>query len=207
MKSPNDWDDINAESLLLDPENQRSKSDPIRRQLHSGRTAGFSVMLDPDLLNYQCTNTGESNFCHWWYISCALCLLCNDFYTMLSLESEGFVVGLNLPIDYPRMIDNGIAVKPSTEVFVGLRPDITVAHDTIRNTNLASANQYVLLMPSELQMHINLQSTIFTLPLQLKQYLSLPCLSIFWFCRRNAIATLKASVSCTITRSTQHQIV
>jgi len=42
----------------------------------------------------------------------------------------------HLPIDVPKAVDFGIAVRPNSEVFMGIRPEITMADDDIRNFSL-----------------------------------------------------------------------
>lgn len=82
------------------------------RQLYPGRQAGLSVVLDPDLDEYKCTNT----------------------------DSEGFMLGLNVPIDMPKMKDNGIAIRTRSEVYVGMRPEITLSDEALKTFPLVCQN-------------------------------------------------------------------
>ncbi len=75
------------------------------RQRYPGRSAGLSILLDPDMDEYFCTNT----------------------------DSEGFIMGINVPLDFPRMKDNGIAVQTNSEIFVALKPEVTMSHASIKN--------------------------------------------------------------------------
>lgn len=80
----------------------KNRSVPYR-QRYPGRSAGLSILLDPDLDDYFCTNT----------------------------DSEGYIMGVNVPLDFPRMRDNGIAIQTTAEIFVGLKPEVTMSHDSI----------------------------------------------------------------------------
>lgn len=48
------------------------------------------------------------------------------------VDSEGFVVGLTTPIEFPRMKDNGIAIRTSSEVFISIVPEITMIAETAK---------------------------------------------------------------------------
>lgn len=97
------WKDANLsyENLMFTKETA-NRSVPYR-QRYPGRSSGLSIMVDPDLDEYFCTNT----------------------------DSEGFIMGVNVPLDFPRIKDNGIAMQTDSEIFVGLTPDITMSHDSI----------------------------------------------------------------------------
>lgn len=81
-----------------------NRSHPYR-QKYPGRSAGLSLLLNPDLDEYFCTNT----------------------------DSEGFILGINVPLDFPRMKDNGIALRTDSEIFVSVRPDITMSDATVKS--------------------------------------------------------------------------
>lgn len=82
------------------------------RQLYPGRQAGLSIVLDPDLDEYKCTNT----------------------------DSEGFMLGLNVPLDMPKMKDNAIPIRTGSEVYVGMRPEITLSDEAVKTFPLVSSN-------------------------------------------------------------------
>lgn len=98
-----EWERANLkyDNLMFTSDEQTNV--PYRQQF-PGRQAGLSVVLDPDIRNYKCTNT----------------------------DSEGYMLGLNVPLDMPKMKDNGIAIKTNSEVFVGIRPEIMLSHEAIR---------------------------------------------------------------------------
>lgn len=47
------------------------------------------------------------------------------------LDSEGFVVAVNVPLDFPSIKDRGLAVPTGSEVLVNLRPQITMTDETV----------------------------------------------------------------------------
>lgn len=109
-----DWNTTvkDYDNLLFTPETANRKY-PYR-QVYPGRSAGLSVLLDPDLSEYYCTNT----------------------------DSLGFVVALNVPLAFPRMRDNGIAVPTSSEVFVSMRPEINLADKSTKKFGLKKRECY-----------------------------------------------------------------
>lgn len=42
----------------------------------------------------------------------------------------------HLPIDNPKVVDFGIAIRPNAEVFMGVKPEITMADRDIYNFKL-----------------------------------------------------------------------
>lgn len=48
----------------------------------------------------------------------------------------------HLPIDNPKVVDFGIAIRPNSEVFMGLKPEITMADTDIYNFKLVSDLPY-----------------------------------------------------------------
>lgn len=38
----------------------------------------------------------------------------------------------HIPLDFPRVADKGIAVKPNSETYIKIRPEIIAAEDHIR---------------------------------------------------------------------------
>lgn len=104
--------DIHYDNLILENDHAERKY-PFKQQ-YPGRGAGLSVILDPDLDEYYCTNT----------------------------DSEGFVVALNVPLDFPRMRDNGIAIRTNSEVFMSVRPEITLPDETIKQFPLNKRQCY-----------------------------------------------------------------
>jgi len=43
---------------------------------------------------------------------------------------------MNLPLDYPRLKDNSIAIPSGSEVFVNIRPEITIPDDSIKGFDI-----------------------------------------------------------------------
>lgn len=65
-----------------------------------------------------------------------------DDYFCTNTDSDGFVLGLNVPIDYPRLKDNGIAIRTSTESFVSVSPEITMSEESVKSFNLDKRRCY-----------------------------------------------------------------
>ncbi len=109
-----EWEqaNINYDNILLDKPGFRRQY-PLR-QFFPGRSAGLSILLDPHMDDYYCTST----------------------------DSEGFVLGLNVPIDYPRMKDNGQAIRTSTESFVSVYPEITMSDESAKSFDLEKRRCY-----------------------------------------------------------------
>ncbi|CAL8117104.1 unnamed protein product [Orchesella dallaii] len=70
-----------------------------RRQKIPGQSFGLSILLNPGLEEYFCTTS----------------------------DSHGFRMTAHLPIDVPHITDFGLAIKPQSEVFVNIRPEVTIA--------------------------------------------------------------------------------
>ncbi|XP_035705890.1 pickpocket protein 28-like isoform X2 [Folsomia candida] len=106
------WDYENDGLLIRDSE-KLSRTYP-RRQYRAGRSSGLSVLLNPDLDDYFCTSS----------------------------DSQGFRLVKHLPLDVPHVVDFGIAIRPNSEIFMGLRPELTIADQDIRNFKLEKRNCY-----------------------------------------------------------------
>lgn len=111
-KKIEDWkkSNINYDNLMFDKDvdTDINRKYP-RRQLYPGRSAGLSFLLDPELDEYDCPN----------------------------IDSEGFLASVNVPLDFPRMRDsNGIAVPTNSEVFISVRPEVTMSDDSVHDYEL-----------------------------------------------------------------------
>ncbi|CAL8072488.1 unnamed protein product [Orchesella dallaii] len=116
-----DWHDVNeatGHNVLL-PAIEKDKNVPTPkypyRQVYHGRSSGLSVLLDPDLDEYFCQNT----------------------------DSDGFVIGTSHPLDFPRVRDHGIAVRPNSETFMSIRPDLTIADSSIFGFSIEKRKCYL----------------------------------------------------------------
>lgn len=58
------------------------------------------------------------------------------FHFALKVFSFDFQLAKHLPIDVPHVMDLGIAIKPNTEVFLGVKPEITLADPDIKSFKL-----------------------------------------------------------------------
>ncbi len=59
-----------------------------------------------------------------------------DVWVSVILFRFCFQVQIHLPLDNPHVVDFGQAVRPNSEIFVGIRPELTIAHSNIRNFKL-----------------------------------------------------------------------
>lgn len=57
-----------------------------------------------------------------------------------TVDSEGYMISLTEPLTFPKMRDNGIAVPTSSEVFISVRPEVTLYDESIRQFHLVSVN-------------------------------------------------------------------
>lgn len=105
--------DIDIDNLIATGEDKDKREYP-RRQKYPGRGGGLSILLEPDLDEYFCTNT----------------------------DSEGYIVSINVPLDFPRMRDNGIAIGTNKEVFINVNPEITMSDDSIKKFSLEKRKCY-----------------------------------------------------------------
>ncbi|XP_035702813.1 pickpocket protein 28-like [Folsomia candida] len=104
-----------SHSATETPRHHYSKPMPFpRRQKRAGKSSGLSVLLNPDLEEYFCTSS----------------------------DSHGFQLVKHLPIDNPKVVDFGIAIRPNAEVFMGVKPEITMADRDIYNFKLEKRNCY-----------------------------------------------------------------
>lgn len=51
------WNKLNYDTLLFKRGHKDGQTVP-ERQYYPGRSSGLSILLDPDLVEYDCTNTG-----------------------------------------------------------------------------------------------------------------------------------------------------
>ena len=104
-----------------------------RRQWRAGKTYGLSVLLNPNLEEYFCSASDSKGFrvsvdLHTKFMNC-------------QVSSQNFIcpqMVANLPIEFPQVMDFGIALPPQSEVFVGLRPDIVMSEQAIFRSPLVS---------------------------------------------------------------------
>ncbi len=89
--------------LEADEITTKTKNKYPRRQTRAGKVSGLSFLLDPDLDEYFCTSS----------------------------DSTGFRLVTHLSTDSPHVTDFGLAIRPNSEHFVSVRPEITLADDTI----------------------------------------------------------------------------
>ncbi|XP_021957283.1 pickpocket protein 28 [Folsomia candida] len=75
-----------------------------QRQRRPGKTTGLSVLLNPDDESYFCTST----------------------------DSVGFMALAHLPFDFPNVGDKGVPIKPNTETYLKIEPDIVRAGSEIQ---------------------------------------------------------------------------
>ncbi len=106
--------DVSMDNLIIVDESEAEMRKYPRRQKYPGRGAGLSILLDPDLDEYYCTNT----------------------------DSEGFMISVNVPLDFPRIKENGIAVRTNSEVFINVKPEVTMSEDSTKNFNLVFKKLY-----------------------------------------------------------------
>ncbi|XP_021965019.1 pickpocket protein 28 [Folsomia candida] len=85
-----------------------------RRQRRPGKSTGLSVLLNPDEESYFCTNT----------------------------DSVGFMALAHLPFDFPNVADKGVPIKPNTETYLKIEPDIVTAGSEIQGFPLDKRNCY-----------------------------------------------------------------
>ncbi|XP_035711213.1 pickpocket protein 28 [Folsomia candida] len=120
-----EWDslDLDTDNIILDEDgvfesNYREKFGTRPkypyRQSRPGKTTGLSVLLDPDEEGYFCTNT----------------------------DSVGFMALAHLPFDFPNVADKGVPIKPNTETYLKIEPDIVTAGSEIQGFPLEKRNCY-----------------------------------------------------------------
>lgn len=104
------WQAMNAnmDNLILWDAKQPNPYDHPRRQQYPGKGAGLSILLDPDIDEHYCSIIG----------------------------SEGFIASVNVPLDFPRLQDNGIAVQTNSETFINIKPEITLPMIALRQIDL-----------------------------------------------------------------------
>ncbi|OXA61991.1 Pickpocket protein 28 [Folsomia candida] len=121
----NDWESLNldTDNMILDEEGAfeneyRQKFGTLprfpRRQRRPGKSTGLSMLLNPDKEGYFCTNT----------------------------DSVGFMAVAHLPFDFPNVADKGIAIKPNTETYLKIEPEIVRAGSEIQAFPLDNRNCY-----------------------------------------------------------------
>ncbi|ODM96336.1 Pickpocket protein 28 [Orchesella cincta] len=117
QKEIEEWSEWKAEEsgfLVQGSDSEKPMRTFPRRQIKAGKTYGLSILLNPDLGEYFCTSS----------------------------DSVGFRLAPHLPIDVPHVMDLGIAIKPNTEVFLGIKPEITLADPDIKDFKLEKRNCY-----------------------------------------------------------------
>ncbi len=104
------WREMNAnmDNLILDDTEQPNLNEHPKRQQYPGRGAGLSILLDPDIDEHYCSTVG----------------------------SEGFLASVNIPLEFPRLQDNGIAVQTNSETFISIKPEITQPDRVLRKISL-----------------------------------------------------------------------
>ncbi|CAG7817992.1 unnamed protein product, partial [Allacma fusca] len=103
-----DWKNWEWDGDTLLTPKEETKGEYPRRQKLPGKTFGLSILLNPDLHEYFCTTS----------------------------DSVGFRLLAHSPIEVPRVVDFGNAIGPNSEVFINVKPTITVADDKIATFKL-----------------------------------------------------------------------
>lgn len=88
-----------GESLIKNRLTENNYPEFPRRQKIPGQSFGLSILLNPGLEEYFCTSS----------------------------DSHGFRMTAHLPIDVPHISDFGLAIRPNSEVFINIRPEVTIA--------------------------------------------------------------------------------
>ncbi|XP_035708133.1 LOW QUALITY PROTEIN: pickpocket protein 28-like [Folsomia candida] len=120
-----DWKSLNldTDNMILEEEGsfeneyvQRFGNDRNSRTGNAdlGKQRGLSVLLNPDEESYFCTNT----------------------------DSVGFMALAHLPFDFPNVADKGVPIKPNTETYLKIEPDVVTAGSEIQDFPLENRNCY-----------------------------------------------------------------
>lgn len=137
------WDIVKNGLLLDNKHYDPSKTPPFpRRQNRAGKSSGLSVLLNPDLQEYFCTSSDSHGFQVRFSRNPKIRILNKGFIHSFSRPNLhlSFPPQLvkHLPIDVPKVVDFGIAIKPNSEVFMGIRPEITAVDRDIFTFSLVS---------------------------------------------------------------------
>ncbi|OXA47357.1 Pickpocket protein 28 [Folsomia candida] len=120
-----DWDSLNfdTDNIILDNEYTFEKEyEEIhgtrpkfpRRQRRPGKKTGLSILLDADNDDYFCGNT----------------------------DSVGFMALAHLPLDLPDVENKGVPIKPGTETYLKVEPDVITAGQEIKEFSIEKRKCY-----------------------------------------------------------------
>ncbi|CAL8093922.1 unnamed protein product [Orchesella dallaii] len=106
------WD-IDSDGMLFSSTAPYTNQFP-RRQMKAGLTSGLSVLLNVNSKEYYCTSS----------------------------DSIGFRMTTHLPVEVPKIADFGISLRPRSEIFVDVIPQITMSDEDIYSFSLDKRNCY-----------------------------------------------------------------
>lgn len=105
-----------------------------RRQRRPGKSTGLSMLLNPDKEGYFCTNTDSVGF--------MVVLMYAIFYLIIN-RFGCFQAVAHLPFDFPNVADKGIAIKPNTETYLKIEPEIVRAGSEIQAFPLVRMKNWI----------------------------------------------------------------
>ncbi|ODN05519.1 Sodium channel protein Nach [Orchesella cincta] len=103
-----EWKQFNLSDMLLSEESTVQTSYP-RRQKAGGKPFGLSLLLNPELDLYSACNTNDA---------------------------LGLKMVAHSPISFPSIMDMGMPIAPSSEVFVDIEPKITISNDDLSSVDI-----------------------------------------------------------------------
>ncbi|CAL8073009.1 unnamed protein product [Orchesella dallaii] len=116
-----EWKQFDTSNMIL-PEDSTVKRSYPRHQKAGGKPFGLSILINPELDLYSTCNTNDA----------------------VGFKADfTFQMVPHSPISFPRIMDKGMAIPPSSEVFVEIEPVLTIGHDDLISVDRTKRHCYV----------------------------------------------------------------
>ncbi|CAL8073007.1 unnamed protein product [Orchesella dallaii] len=110
-----EWKQFDTRNMILPEDSTINRSYP-RHQKAGGKPFGLSILINPELDLYSTCNTNDA---------------------------VGFKMVPHSPISFPRIMDKGMPIPPSSEVFVEIEPVLTIGNDDLISVDRKKRHCYV----------------------------------------------------------------